>query len=255
MQVGGESSFMKTTSQLLRNEGVFALFKGMASPVYAIAFQNAVTFSAYNNASRYLCGWEGKGPLPLDLVCRCGFVAGLANVPVVVPIELLKINAQIQTKAATGFWSGPFVIAKEIVRRDGIAGLWRGAPITVLRDVPSFGVYFWVYEASREWMHPGCRQDDSDNAITVLTAGGLAGVFSWAVCYPADIVKTKLQGDPRAYRGIVHCVSVIMQKQGVGGFFVGIAPSLMRGFIVNAGIFAGYEYTLRLMRPFVETDP
>jgi hypothetical protein len=38
----------------------------------------------------------------------------------------------------------------------------------------------------------------------------------------------------------------------VGGFFVGVWPSLTRGFVVNAGIFAGYEYTLRLLRPMVE---
>jgi len=52
MQINPTLSFMETNRQLVRHEGFAGYLKGMASPLYAIAFQNAITFAAYNTAVR-----------------------------------------------------------------------------------------------------------------------------------------------------------------------------------------------------------
>jgi solute carrier family 25 carnitine/acylcarnitine transporter 20/29 len=48
---------------------------------------------------------------------------------------------------------GPLALAAAIVRREGPLGLYRGAGITFLRDTPSAGVYYVVYEARRTAEH------------------------------------------------------------------------------------------------------
>ena len=52
-------------------------------------------------------------------------------------------------------------------------GLWRGTAVTLVRDWPSFGVYFAVYEGMQEVLSPGSRQSHNTHPIALLTAGML----------------------------------------------------------------------------------
>jgi hypothetical protein len=80
----------------------------------------------------------------------------------------------------------------------------------------------------------------SDN----LLAGGIGGTTFWLACYPADIIKSKLQtdsyGQPR-YRGMLDCGRQVVAAEGVRGLFRGFGPALMRSFPANAVCFATYE--------------
>lgn len=79
-----------------------------------------------------------------------------------------------------------------------VAGLYRGAGITLLRDVPAHAIYFTSYEACHELFAPGSRASGEQTALVQLLGGGLAGVLSWLGIYHFDVVKTRLQSQPRA---------------------------------------------------------
>ena len=51
------------------------------------------------------------------------------------------------------------------------AGLWRGTAVTLVRDWPSFGVYFAVYEGMQEVLQPGSRASKEIHPLALLTAG------------------------------------------------------------------------------------
>lgn len=50
-------------------------------------------------------------------------------------------------------------------------GLWRGSAVTLVRDWPSFGVYFAVYEGMQEVLSPGSRQSHVIHPLALLMAG------------------------------------------------------------------------------------
>ena len=52
-----------------------------------------------------------------------------------------------------------------------VAGLWRGTAVTLVRDWPSFGVYFAVYEGMQEVFEPGSRASGQISPLALLTAG------------------------------------------------------------------------------------
>lgn len=59
----------------------------------------------------------------------------------------------------------------------------------------------------------GCESVDQLNAISLVTAGGLGGAGFWAVCYPIDIVKSKIQIDTpqdQKYKGIIDCFKKVI---------------------------------------------
>jgi solute carrier family 25 (mitochondrial carnitine/acylcarnitine transporter), member 20/29 len=84
---------------------------------------------------------------PLATVALAGAVAGGVQCLVTVPQELIKIRLQIQTSRPQDAGYMPaHQMAAHILRGAGPSGLFKGLGITLLRDVPSYGLYFWVYE-------------------------------------------------------------------------------------------------------------
>ena len=84
---------------------------------------------------------------------------------------------------------GPMDCLGQIWRTEGVRGVFRGLGITVMREIPAFGVYFSSYEAMT-------RTQDSSQPIStmrMMAAGGFAGIFSWLFTYPIDMLKSRLQ--------------------------------------------------------------
>ncbi|CAM6051715.1 unnamed protein product [Sphagnum compactum] len=249
---------------IVATEGPTALFKGMASPLATIAFQNAVSFQTYALLSRALADpseqaqAQRQQPLSYERVALAGIGAGTIQTLILSPVDLIKIRLQLQTarRSVTGASSlGPLTLARDIFRKEGIRGLYRGWGITVLRDAPSHGVYFGSYEFIREKLHPGCRSNGQETLLTMLTAGGLAGSLSWLCCYPLDVVKSRLQaqggvgGSGTRYKGIIDCFQISVRQEGFQVLFRGLGTSLARAYLVNGAIFSAYESTLRFLSP------
>lgn len=245
---------------IVSTEGAMALFKGMATPLATIAFQNAVAFQAYALFSRALSDRTSQEPLSYQKVAIAGIAAGTIQTAILTPVDLIKIRLQIATdrrakkSSLQSPQAGPLGLVRNIVRREGIKGLYRGWTATVIRDAPSHAVYFGTYEYMRELLHPGCRTDSEESLSTMLVSGGLAGSLSWLCCYPLDVVKSRLQaqgagGAPPQYHGIMDCIRTSARQEGNKVFWRGLGPSLARAFLVNGAIFSAYELSLRYLSP------
>jgi hypothetical protein len=71
-----------------------------------------------------------------------GGLGGLASLTFVVPAELLKCRAQMTIDSKVNYQRE----ITKITREQGAKGLFRGFWATFWRDVPTWGVYFYVYE-------------------------------------------------------------------------------------------------------------
>ncbi|KAI7880548.1 mitochondrial carrier [Lichtheimia hyalospora FSU 10163] len=121
-------------------------------------------------------------------IAGCG--AGIACFFFSTPTELVKIQAQV-SRIPKSSWE----VSKEIFARSGLRGFYQGGWITVIRDAPSYGIYFWVYEGMKRILELDQTQNSSDssNAWKLLVAGGMAGAVSWSSIYPVDVIKSRLQ--------------------------------------------------------------
>lgn len=116
---------------------------------------------------------------------------------------------------------------------------------TILRDMPSYGVYFVGYEFLKELL--------GESPTALLAAGGGAGVFCWILSYPFDVIKSRIQSVPPKpyrghdkYRGIMDCARKSYNKGGWYVFFRGLNSSIVRAFPVNAVTFFVYEMIMKL---------
>jgi len=139
-------------------------------------------------------------------------------------------------------------LTKQIVKAEGLKGLYRGGVITILREVPGNAIYFGVYDIIKNSFSESTRH----SPLTTLFAGATAGLLSWGMVYPQDILKTRLQCDVGLTRkypmhpylkdgGIINCAKDIYRTNGIKGFLKGISACSLKGIIAEATTFLVYE--------------
>ncbi|ELU04534.1 hypothetical protein CAPTEDRAFT_97572 [Capitella teleta] len=241
---------------IAKKESVFGLYKGMSSPLYGLAAINAIVFGVQRNVQRRM-----ENPQSLTSHFIAGSVAGLAQSVICSPMELAKTRMQIQGQGASrkkyrqvSLYKGPVDCLCKIYKTEGLRGLSRGFGLTVVRETPSFGVYFWSFEYM-------CRMVNQEEALhevhpaVLFGAGGMAGICAWIVTYPVDLIKSRVQADMTGkYAGFWDCVQKSYSESGLRGFSYGLAPTLLRAFPTNAATFAGVAMTLRLLKADMDDD-
>ena len=67
--------------------------------------------------------------------------------------------------------------------------------------------------------------------FSLMTAGGLAGIAYWALVFPLDTLKTRIQTDSPhkpAYSGMLDCARKVVRAEGLAGLFKGWQPCFAR---------------------------
>ncbi|XP_061075183.1 mitochondrial glutamate carrier 1-like isoform X2 [Conger conger] len=186
------------------------------------------------------------------MLAGCG--AGMCQVVVTTPMEMLKIQLQDAGRLASqpavvsslklgggaavpsraynaGLSSVPAAravsatqIARELLRSQGVSGLYRGLGATIMRDVPFSIVYFPLFANLNR------LGADSPNGSAPFywsfLSGCAAGSFAAVVVNPCDVIKTRLQSlnkgaSEESYSGVVDCFSKILRREGPRAFLKG----------------------------------
>ncbi|XP_062946860.1 mitochondrial basic amino acids transporter isoform X3 [Cynocephalus volans] len=229
---------------IIKQESVLGLYKGLGSPLMGLTFINALVFGVQGNTLRAL----GRDT-PLHQFVA-GAAAGAIQCVICCPMELAKTRLQLQDAGAARAYRGSLDCLAQIYRREGLRGVHRGLLSTLLRETPSFGVYFLTYDVLTRAL--GCEPGDPLLVPKLLLAGGTSGIASWLSTYPVDVVKSRLQADglrgaPR-YRGILDCARQSYRAEGWRVFTRGLASTLLRAFPVNAATFATVTVVLSYAR-------
>ena len=233
------------------------LYRGMSAPLVAVTPIFAVYFWGFDMGKTI---WKAAAGTP-DSLSTAGiiFAGGFSAIPgtlVMVPGDLIKVK--LQSEPGTGQpprFTNPINCATWILRNEGPAGLFRGTGFTLLRDVPGSVAYYTTYEVVKQkltdmYRDPAATGPPALSPVAIMTAGGLSGVANWLVAVPPDVLKSRFQSAPPGrYPGGMRQVFVeLMQTEGPGALFKGLAPALVRAFPANAGGFLAMEVARKVMQ-------
>lgn len=246
-------------TQIWKNEGPAAFYKGTLTPLLGIGACVSVQFGAFHWARRaFEARNEASSPLASPNLSYAqyyasGAFAGIANSVISGPIEHVRIRLQTQPHGTARLYNGPLDCVRKLSAREGILrGLYRGEAVTILREAQAYGVWFLTFEYL---MNADVRRNEirRDEVSTPKVAfyGGLAGEALWFGSYPFDVVKSKMQsdgfGEGMKFKSMRDCFAQTWRAEGIGGFWKGIGPTLLRAMPVSAGTFAVFEMTMRLI--------
>jgi len=136
--------------KIVKSEGIFGLYRGCTVSLILIAPEKALKLTT-NDFIRYHLQVPGKPKLSLTREIISGACAGLVQNLFTTPMDLLKIQLQDEGRVtsadqrASGKRLKATTIAKDLLREQGILGLYKGAASTIYRNVFFSIIYFPVF--------------------------------------------------------------------------------------------------------------
>ncbi|KAM9311447.1 mitochondrial glutamate carrier 2 [Gastrophryne carolinensis] len=217
----------------LRSEGFFGMYRGAAVNLTLVTPEKAIKLAA-NDFFRNILSREGKElTLVREMVAGCG--AGTCQVVVTSPMEMLKIQLQdagrlASQRAVTGDGSSAVQrpsalrITSDLLRTQGVSGVYKGLGATLLRDVPFSVIYFPLF-ANLNKLGQKSPQQKAPFYHSFI-AGCLAGSVAAVAVTPLDVLKTRIQTLKKGigedtYNGIVDCARKIWRNEGPSAFMKG----------------------------------
>lgn len=193
-----------------------------------------------------------------------GLVASIATCP----LDVIKTKLQAQqVRSGQLGYHGIADTVKNILKHDGIRGLYRGLGPTILGYLPTWAIYFAVYDGikNRFGERPvgdlrvvghvipaaqvkGYQPLSRDHPWTLhLFSAMAAGATSTLCTNPLWVIKTRFMTQPRdepRYRHTLDAAATIYRTEGWRAFFRGLFPSLL-GIAHVAVQFPLYEFLKR----------
>lgn len=120
---------------------------------------------------------------------------------------------------------------KRIFKEEGIRGLYRGLNPTLIGYLPAHAIYFSVYTSAKRLFstHNIASTGSIYNHVISAICGGAA---STTATNPLWVIRTRLMTQtpgrsPFYYSGTIDALTQICEKEGLGGLYKGLGPSLL----------------------------
>lgn len=127
-----------------------------------------------------------------------------------------------------------------IWKEEGVKGMYRGLGPIILGYLPTWAVYFTVYERCKRWLgHEEPKQQWLTHILSAMIAGG-----SSTICTnPIWVIKTRLMSQasysdyndpthtgprpPWHYKSTIDAARKMYLHEGLGAFYSGLGPALL----------------------------
>ncbi|XP_058818318.1 mitochondrial ornithine transporter 1 [Topomyia yanbarensis] len=246
------------TVRTFQRDGVVrGLYAGTLPAIVANVAENSVLFAAYGACQNFVAFVERKQSVAeltsLDNA-TAGFLAAFFSSFTLCPTELIKCKLQAMREVQQNNLKpneklqriSPYQLTKQILRTEGIPGMFRGLTSTFAREMPGYFFFFGGYEATRELLaKPGQSKDDI-GVFRTMVAGAVGGVALWTSIFPADVIKSRIQVQSLTL-SMTQVGIDIVRKEGALALYNGLQPTIVRTIPATAVLFVVYEYTKRFM--------
>lgn len=186
-------------------------------------------------------------------VVVAGAVAGLVSRFVIAPLDVIKIRLQLQIHSLSDplsyrgldgpVYKGTLGTLKQILRKEGFTGLWKGnipAELMYLTyGSAQFSAYTYISHLLDAIPPPYALSNSASNFIS----GAAAGAAATTATYPLDLLRTRFaaQGTERVYTSILSSIRQIAKDEGPKGFFRGLGAGVSQIVPYMGLFFASYE--------------
>lgn len=170
-----------------------------------------------------------------------GAAARVAAGFVMMPVTVLKVRYESDYYAYRSLYGA----GRDILRTEGVRGLFAGFGATAARDAPYAGLYVLFYEQLKQNLASFTSSKGEDRRMSSssinFVSGGIAAGMATTITNPFDAVKTRLQLMPAKYGNMMRAVKLMVQEDGVRSLFGGLGLRISRKALSSALAWTVYE--------------
>ncbi|KAF7718923.1 Uncharacterized protein PECH_006264 [Penicillium ucsense] len=268
--------------KIARNEGLWTLWRGLSPTLMMGIPANIIYFAGYD--------WlrtDDRSPIKQRISdVYAPFVAGAiartAAAAATSPVEMFRTRLQATPGHGAGHFKATLEGLYQMTQTSGYTSLWRGLGLTMWRDVPFSGLYWWGYEKVKEGLqrtrqngshHPDSEKDAPSSSTAFFEsfiAGATSGSLAAFVTTPFDVGKTRQQvyrhmdhggasnGTPSASSAskavvpeqlsLPKFLAHILKEEGMSGLFKGWGARCLKVAPACAIMISTYELGKRMAR-------
>lgn len=190
-------------------------------------------------------------PLPFVYQFAAGAVAGVSEILVMYPLDVVKTRIQLQSGKGTAGegYTGMIDCFQKIVKTEGVSRLYRGISAPIMMEAPKRATKF---AANDEWgkiYRNLFGMQKTNQALSILT-GATAGATESLVVVPFELIKIRMQDKAQAhkYNGLLDCVRQTVKAEGPLALYNGLESTAWRHILWNAGYF-GCIFQIKALLP------
>jgi solute carrier family 25 (mitochondrial carnitine/acylcarnitine transporter), member 20/29 len=237
---GRSAAFVFRTT--VRREGFLALYRGFIPPLIGGSCFMSAVFGSYSATFASCEGTTLMDPVfgtVRPAVVLASIAAAASRSVIETPFELVKTRLQLgQVAAPAALQSG------------GVLQHFRGFKVTMYRNVLLLGTMFVALDAGAR-LAPGIA---GAQLLGPFFQGSVCNTLGWAVAWPFELLKSKVQGDTTGMlhrRSTVSMLSDVVHADGVRGMWRGFVLGGSRSFVVNgcSMVTRTHTYVCTRMRP------
>ena len=175
-----------------------------------------------------------------------GGLGGICLVLVGHPFDLIKVRAQ----TAVGR-SSILTIIKDIIKTNGLKGLYRGVSAPLIGVTPIFAVCFWGYDVGLQLYRNLLAKPSEEltnrektDYVKYLFAGGFSALPTTLIMTPSERLKVVMQTSTNHTR-LAGAFVRVWQEGGLRSLFRGSLATLARDVPGSMAYFGTYEILKR----------
>ncbi|XP_027150789.1 solute carrier family 25 member 44 [Coffea eugenioides] len=246
---------------ILRTDGIPGLYRGFGTVITGaiparIIFLTALEttkVAAYKMVEPFKFSEPTQAAIANGIA---GMSASLCSQAVFVPIDVVSQKLMVQGYSGHASYNGGLDVVRQVLKTDGIRGLYRGFGLSIMTYSPSSAVWWASYGSSQRfiWRLLGQGSEHAGQApsqgtiVMVQAAGGIfAGATASCITTPLDTIKTRLQVMGHAKRPTTRqIVKTLISEDGWTGFYRGLGPRFFSMSAWGTSMILAYEYLKRL---------
>ncbi|KAJ3151633.1 hypothetical protein HDU86_006052 [Geranomyces michiganensis] len=140
---------------------------------------------------------------------------------------------------------------RQMYKENGIRAFYRGCIPSLIGIVPYAGIDLGTYETLRSGYEKRLRQrtgnkDAKAGSLRLLGFGAVSAATGAVIMYPLSVIRTRLQAQgtpshPYTYKNSFDVIRKTYAREGMFGFYKGLAPTLLKVIPAVSVAYVVYE--------------
>lgn len=229
--------------QVVRNEGVRALYKGCSTLIVGSIAKDGVRFLCFDTIKHQFADPDTGTMTPIRNMLSGMATGVVASITCVTPTERMK-TALIDDARNEKRFRSPWHAVKLIVQGSGPLGLYRGFAGTTLKQASATAFRMGTYNILKDYEN---KHRIPQTTATNFANGAVAGIVTTLCSQPFDVIKTRSQTAHGT--STVEAVKSVLIDDGLRGFWRGTVMRLGRTIMAGGILFTTAENVAKVLNP------
>ncbi|GAB1600581.1 mitochondrial folate transporter/carrier-like isoform X1 [Argonauta hians] len=228
------NSFIHAVRSIVCSQGFTGLYQGVSANCLGAGMAWGIYFFVYNYAKTQMQAGDQKVSLGATSHILAASQAGVLSLLVVNPVFVAKTRLCLQYEQTANvqkktYYRGLRDALVKIFKQEGFKGFYKGF-IPGVFGVSHGVIQFVTYEEMKSLYNKYHEKPVHFrlSSLEYIAFAAISKMIAAAATYPYQVVRSRLQDQHASYVSCRDVIEKTWRCEGIGGFYKGLGPNLLR---------------------------